>query len=81
MKKGNGPLWLTGWASRVSFFSFFFSFSFYLFFHLLCYGVASSMDMGSICITLPHLITFNEESTTRHLKKSKESRGEDSSCN
>jgi hypothetical protein len=64
--------WQVGWGS-ISFFSSSFLFRFIYFFHFLCYGAASSMHMESI--TLPRLITFNEGSTTRHLKKVKESVG------
>jgi hypothetical protein len=83
MKKGNrgrdGPLWLLlgslvgltyGLGQPSLFFPTSFLFRFIYFFHLLCYGVASSVHMQSI--TLPRLITFNEGSTTRHLKKVKE---------
>jgi hypothetical protein len=59
-----------GWGSRIFSFTSSFRFHFICFFHLLCYGVTSSMHMENI--VLPRLITFNEGSTTRHLKKVKE---------
>jgi hypothetical protein len=60
--------WQVGWGSRSFFFLLLFFFVLFI-----SFTSASSMHMESI--TLPRLITFNEGSTTRHLKKVKESVG------
>jgi hypothetical protein len=84
-KQGNrwrdGPLWLllgkqvglTNGLRQPSLFFFLLLFFFVLFTFSLAYK--------KVGITLHRLITYNEGSTTRHLKKSKGSREKDSGCN